>query len=56
MKILGKPRTKEILAIVSLLGALAAFTFRMDVQVEQGKLKTVTLLVGQLAKAQQECK
>ena len=56
MKILGKPRTKEILAIVSLIGALAAFSFKMDVRVEQGKVKSVSLLVGELAKAHQDCK
>jgi len=56
MKILGKKRTKEILSIISILGALAALSFRMDVQVEQGKLKSVSFLAGQLAKAHQDCK
>ena len=56
MKIRGKKRGKEILSIISILGALAAFSFKMDVRVEQGKVKSISLLVGELAKAHQDCK
>ena len=60
MKIHGKKRTKELLAILGIIGtlipAVAAISFRADVSMERGKVKSVSILVGQLAKANQDCK
>ena len=59
MKIRGKKRTKELLTVLTILstlvGTLTAINLRIDVATEKGKVKNISVLVGNLAKAKQEC-
>jgi hypothetical protein len=51
----GKFRAKEYLVIASIISAFAAFSFRVDINVEQDRVKNVSVLVGEFAKLKQEC-
>jgi len=51
----GRLRLKEIASIIAALGWLASCNLNMDVKVEKGKIKDISVLVGELAKNKQEC-